>query len=151
MQVGIAHVRSHCVSKLSHLPAMCSFCRNFAKLCSAPGFWENVLDSFSDFYIEIAYSNFIFCGAYTSSFLARHTILAKRTHPRGCFFGLSQKSIAHFIIIVAPQVKLEAHSAVSLALRRSTLRTSAVWKIAMNRLSSPLTPWSGVCARTTPA
>ena len=27
----------------------------FAKLCGAPSFWENVLDSFSNFNIEIAY------------------------------------------------------------------------------------------------
>ena len=30
-----------------------------------PGFWENVLDSFSYFYIEFANSNFSFSGAYT--------------------------------------------------------------------------------------
>ena len=47
---------------------VCSFCWNFAKLCGAPGFWENVF-SFSVFYIEIAYSNFTFCGTYTLSFL----------------------------------------------------------------------------------
>ena len=34
---------------------VCSFCQYFAKLCGAPGFWENVLDSFSYFNIEIAY------------------------------------------------------------------------------------------------
>ena len=28
---------------------MCSFCRNFAKLCATPGFWENVLNSLSCF------------------------------------------------------------------------------------------------------
>ena len=28
-------------------------------------FWENVLDSFSCFYIEITYSSFTFCGAHT--------------------------------------------------------------------------------------
>ena len=33
------------------------------------------------FYIEIAYSNFTFCGAYTLSFLVRHPISAKRAHP----------------------------------------------------------------------
>ena len=44
-------------------------------------FWENVLYTFSFFYTEIAYSNFTFCGAYTSSFLAHHTISAKREHP----------------------------------------------------------------------
>ena len=33
---------------------MCSFCLNFAKLCGTPGFWKNVLDSFSSFYIKIA-------------------------------------------------------------------------------------------------
>ena len=37
-----------------------SFCRNFAKLCDAPGFWENVLDSFPRSHTEIAYSNFTF-------------------------------------------------------------------------------------------
>ena len=45
-------------------PGVCSFCRNFAKLCGAPGFWETVFDNFSCFYIEIVYSNFTFCGAY---------------------------------------------------------------------------------------
>ena len=63
-------------------PEVCSFCRNFAQLYGASGFWENVFDSFSCFYIEIVYSNFTFCGAYTPSFLARHTISAKRAHPR---------------------------------------------------------------------
>ena len=53
---------------------MCSFCRNFTKLCGVPGFGEYVLNVFSCFYIEIAYSNFTFCGAYMLSFLARHTI-----------------------------------------------------------------------------
>ena len=42
---------------------------------------ENVHDSFSCFYIEIAYSNFTFCAVYTLSFLPRHTISAKRAHP----------------------------------------------------------------------
>ena len=54
-----------------------SFCRNFAKLCGVPGFWENVLNTFSCFYIEIAHSNFTICGAYTLSLLARHTISVK--------------------------------------------------------------------------
>ena len=53
---------------------VCSFCRYFAKLCGASGFWEVVLDSFSCFYIEISYSNITFCGAYTLSFLAFQTI-----------------------------------------------------------------------------
>ena len=52
-----------------------------SKLCDAPGFWENVLDSFSCFYIEIAYSKFTFCGTYTLSFLVRHTILSKTGTP----------------------------------------------------------------------
>ena len=37
--------------------------------------------SFSCLYIEIVYLNFTFCGAYTLSFLAGHTISAKRAHP----------------------------------------------------------------------
>ena len=45
-------------------------------------FWENVLDSFSCFYIEIAFSKFTFCAAYMLSFLAHHTISAKKAHPR---------------------------------------------------------------------
>ena len=60
---------------------MCSFCRNFAKLCDAPLFWKNVHDSFSCFCIEIAYSSLTFCGAYMLSFLAHHTVSAKRAHP----------------------------------------------------------------------
>ena len=48
--------------------------------CVAPYFWENVHDSFSCFNIEIAYSNFTFRGAYTLSFIACHTISAKRAH-----------------------------------------------------------------------
>ena len=64
-------------------PWVWSFLRKFAKLCDTPGFWENVLDSFSCFHIQIAYSNFTFCGVYTFSFLARYTISAKRAHPRG--------------------------------------------------------------------
>ena len=43
-------------------------------------FWENVLDNFSCFYIEIAYSSFTFCGAHTLSFLACQTFSAKRAH-----------------------------------------------------------------------
>ena len=39
-----------------------------------------VLGSFSCFYIEIAYLNFTFCGAYMLRFLAHHTISAKRAH-----------------------------------------------------------------------
>ena len=31
---------------------VCSFCRNFVKLCGAPGFWENVLDSFLAFALK---------------------------------------------------------------------------------------------------
>ena len=58
-------------------------CARFAKILQKivwhAGFWGNVLDS-SCFYIEIAYSNFTVCGAFTLSFLARHTILAKRAH-----------------------------------------------------------------------
>ena len=59
---------------------VCPFCRNFAKLCDAPGFWENVLNSIACLYIEIAYSKFTFCGAYTVSFLVGHTISVKREH-----------------------------------------------------------------------
>ena len=36
-------------------PWVWSFLRKFAKLCDTPGFWENVLDRFSCFYIQIAY------------------------------------------------------------------------------------------------
>ena len=39
---------------------VCSFCRNFPKLCGAPGFWENVFDDCSYLSIDIAYSNFHF-------------------------------------------------------------------------------------------
>ena len=52
-------------------------CAGFAEIlqnCGAPYFWYNVLDSFSCFYIEIAYSNFTFYGAYTFSFLVCHSI-----------------------------------------------------------------------------
>ena len=35
-------------------------------------FWVNVLDSFSCIYIEIAYSNFTFCGTYTLIFFLRN-------------------------------------------------------------------------------
>ena len=66
-------------------PRVYSFCRTFAKLCGAPGFWENVLDSFFCLYIEIAYSNFAFCGAYAIIFLVRYTILTKRAHPQFFF------------------------------------------------------------------
>ena len=49
-----------------------------------PGFWVNVLDSFSCLSFEIAYSNFTFCGAYMLSFLEHHTISAKRAHHLKC-------------------------------------------------------------------
>ena len=64
--------------KLSHLDfelssaGMCLFCRNVAKLYGVPGFWDNVLDSFTCFYIETAYLNCTFSCTYTLSFLARH-------------------------------------------------------------------------------
>ena len=67
-------------SRVNFHPGVCLLYRNFAQLCDAQGFWENVLDSFSCFYIEIAYSNFNFCGACTLSFLVYHTISAKRPH-----------------------------------------------------------------------
>ena len=54
---------------------VCSFCRNFVKLCGVPGFWENVLDNFSRFNNETACSNFTFCDAFTLS------ISSKRAHP----------------------------------------------------------------------
>ena len=40
-------------------------------ICRLQGcrFWENMLDSFSSFYIELAFSNFIFCATDTLSFL----------------------------------------------------------------------------------
>ena len=41
-----------------------------------------MIDSFSYLSIEIVYSNFTFCGAYTLSFLEPHTISAKRAQPR---------------------------------------------------------------------
>ena len=70
-------------------PGMCSFCRNFAKLCGAPCFWENVFDSFSCFDIEIVYFNFTFCGTYMLSFLLRLTISVKRAHPRSAGASLT--------------------------------------------------------------
>ena len=45
-------------------------------------FRENVLDSFYCFYIEVAYSNFTFCGACRLSLLVCNTISAKRVHSR---------------------------------------------------------------------
>ena len=65
-----------------------SFSANFAKLCGKPGFLENVLHSFSCFYIEIAYSNFTFCVTYMLSFRrAAHFQQNKHTHLR-YFFNL---------------------------------------------------------------
>ena len=32
---------------------MCSFCRNFGKLCGMPGFWKNVFDSFCSFALKL--------------------------------------------------------------------------------------------------
>ena len=55
--------------------------RGPTNLSGVPDFVENVLCSFSCFYIEIAYSNFTFCDVYTLSFLACHTISGKRAHP----------------------------------------------------------------------
>ena len=77
----VNHGRSRCRIIWTGFSGLCSFCRNFVKLRGAPGFWENVLNSFSYFYIEFAYWNFTFCGAYTLSFLAHHTISPKRAHP----------------------------------------------------------------------
>ena len=50
-------------------------------MCSVPGFWENVLDSFSCFYIEFAYSNFSSSDAYMLNFLAHHAISVRRAYP----------------------------------------------------------------------
>ena len=46
--------------------------QKFAKLCGASGFWENVLDSFSCFYIEIAYSNYFLWHLHTQFSSAPH-------------------------------------------------------------------------------
>ena len=81
---------------------MCSFSRNFAKLCGPPGFRQNVLDSFSCFYI-IAYSNFTFCGAYTLTFLEHHTISAKRAYP--CYHNGSQWYIWIFFDLGSTHMK----------------------------------------------
>ena len=56
-------------------------------------FWENVLGSFSGFYIEIVYSNFTFCGTYTLSFLACQAVSVKQAHPRtACGMSLTLHS-----------------------------------------------------------
>ena len=57
---------------------MCSFSSIFARFYREPDFVENMLGSFSCFYIEIAYLNFTFCGAYMLRFLAHHILSAKR-------------------------------------------------------------------------
>ena len=44
-------------------------------------FWENVLDTFSCFYIEITYSSFTFCGARTLSFFGVPNIFSKTSIP----------------------------------------------------------------------
>ena len=62
------------------------FAEIFAKLCGTPEFLENMHDSFSCFYNEIAYSNFNFCGTHTLIFLA------KRAHPRSSQLGLQSQS-----------------------------------------------------------
>ena len=69
--IKIFHISSKIFTNI--VAVVCSFCQNLAKLCGAPGFWENVLDRFSCLSIEMAYLNFTFCGAYTLSFLVRHT------------------------------------------------------------------------------
>ena len=73
----------------------------FAKLCGAPGFWENVF-SFSGFYIEIAYSNFTFCGTFTLSFLgvprnfSKTSTLTYRITACGMSFTLHSQSLVIF-------------------------------------------------------
>ena len=46
----------HQWSSSDHNTGVCSFCLIFAKLCDTPDYLETVLDSFSGFYLEIAYS-----------------------------------------------------------------------------------------------
>ena len=79
-------------------------CTHFAEIvqtCVAkPGFWENVLDIFSCFYIEIICSNFTFCGAYTLSFLACHTISAKKsTLPKKILLGILMCLVSDMVLI----------------------------------------------------
>ena len=67
---------------VNYIPGVYSFSWNFEKNYRAPDFADNVFGNFSCFYTEIAYSNFTFCGAYTLSFLALHTILDKASTPQ---------------------------------------------------------------------
>ena len=61
---------------------MCSFSWIFAKFLWAPDFVEFVFGSFSCFNIEIVYSNFSFCGAWTPRVHMKNVqISAKRAHP----------------------------------------------------------------------
>ena len=49
--------------------------------CGRYASYTGMHSCFSCFYIEIAYSNFTFCGSYTLSFLGHHIISVKRAHP----------------------------------------------------------------------
>ena len=53
----------------------------FCKIVWCARFLENVFDSYFCLAINIAYSNFTFCGAYTFSFPAHQIIAAKRAQP----------------------------------------------------------------------
>ena len=64
-------------NQFKHCPGMCSFSWNFAQFYWASDFVEFMLGSFSCFYIDIAYSNFTFCGAWTPSLFACRWKLSK--------------------------------------------------------------------------
>ena len=86
---------------------VCSFCRNFAKLCNASGFWENVLDSFSFFYIEIAVPTLL-SVAPTHSIIWRVTQFQQNEHTPGTdpWFPLEENTnLETFLSVLRDQLR----------------------------------------------
>ena len=73
--IKIFHISSKIFTNI--VAGVCLSYRNLAKLCGAPGFWENVLDSF---FLFILWP--IQTLLFVLRFLARHITSTKRARPR---------------------------------------------------------------------
>ena len=76
-------------SELMFKSGECLFCRNFAKLVGLPNIWDNVLNTFCWFYIEIAYLNFYFlwCRCRYAQFSSTPHNFSKTSTPKSSGFA----------------------------------------------------------------
>ena len=66
-----------------------------------------MFDSYSCLAIDIAHSNFTFCGTYTLSFVAHHIIAAKRAQHLDCYVYLQSSKVPGFCAILFQTAKKE--------------------------------------------